>query len=198
MKKNRLFVLGIITMFVAILSLTLVSGTMARYTSTVTGSDTVKVAEWSFDGATLVKDGGTGTIAFNLFDSIIDTKTDATDTDVATGVIAPGTKGSFTFNLANTGEVNATADFSFTVTNTQNIPVKFYKDAAMTQEITAVAGVFTVVEDAALNMGASATPFTLYWQWAFDSGNDNFDTNLGIDGNAEITVTAKVLFEQVD
>ena len=46
MKKNRIFILGIVTMFVAILSLTLVSGTLARYTSSGKGSDSVQVAKW--------------------------------------------------------------------------------------------------------------------------------------------------------
>ena len=196
MRKNRLFILGIFTVMVALVSLSLVSGTWAKYTSTVSGSDTAKVAKWAFDGATLAKDGGTGTVTFNLFDTIKDTA-GATEEDVAADRIAPGTSGTVTFELKNTGEVNAKATFTISVENTEGIPVKFYKDSAMTQEVVLTAGNGTVAADVVLNMGAAAQDFTLYWQWAFE-GDDIADTNLGIDGSAEITVTANVVFVQVD
>ena len=48
MKKNKFFMLGIITVFVAILSLTFVSSTFARYTSQVSGTDSARVAIWKW------------------------------------------------------------------------------------------------------------------------------------------------------
>ena len=39
MKKNKIFTLGLVITFVFVVSLTLVSGTFAKYTSTVTGND---------------------------------------------------------------------------------------------------------------------------------------------------------------
>ena len=200
MRKNRLFILGIFTVMVALVSLSLVSGTWAKYTSTVSGEDTARVAKWAFDGATLAKDGGTGTVTFNLFDTIKDTNLgDESDVAVGTGesIIAPGTSGTVTFELKNTGEVNAKATFTISVENTEEIPVKFYKDSAMTQEVVLTSGNGTVAADVVLNMGTAAQEFTLYWQWAFD-GDEITDTNLGIDGDAEIKVTANVVFVQVD
>ena len=48
MKKNKIFTLGLAIAFVFVLSLTLVSGTFAKYTSTVTGKDSAAVAKWAF------------------------------------------------------------------------------------------------------------------------------------------------------
>ena len=46
MKRNKLFILGICTVMVALVSLSLVSGTWAKYTSTVSGSSAARVAKW--------------------------------------------------------------------------------------------------------------------------------------------------------
>ena len=46
MKKNKLFLLGLFVVFAAVLSLSLVSNTLAKYTSSATGSDTARVAKW--------------------------------------------------------------------------------------------------------------------------------------------------------
>lgn len=46
MKKNKLFLLGLFVVFAAVLSLSLVSNTLAKYTSSDSGSDTARVAKW--------------------------------------------------------------------------------------------------------------------------------------------------------
>lgn len=46
MKKNKLFLLGLFVVFAAVLSLSLVSNTLAKYTSTKQGSDSARVAKW--------------------------------------------------------------------------------------------------------------------------------------------------------
>lgn len=222
MKKNKILVLGLVAAFVAVLSLTLVSGTWAKYTSTVEGSDTARVAKWSFDSADLTNK----TITIDLFKTTIkDSNGTDNETDVATSstekIIAPGTQGTGTFALKNTGEVNAKATVTFTVTNTNNIPVKFYaanpnvaegvtKPNALTG-ITNADGTDTYTltsEEVTLVMGAEATNVTLYWEWPFeavdniettDITEDNaYDTTLGIDGTATITVEVTVVFTQVD
>ena len=46
MKKNKLFLLGLFVVFAAVLSLSLVSNTLAKYTTSESGSDTARVAKW--------------------------------------------------------------------------------------------------------------------------------------------------------
>lgn len=192
MKKNRIFILGIVTMFVAILSLTLVSGTLARYTSIAGSEDTVKVAKWDVKvNGTKLEDpeNSTNTFNFDLFNTIKDTKDGNDETDVVAGLIAPGTQGQFTLALLNASEVNATYSIDYTVTNTANIPIKFSIDDGDSW------GTLEDVTDIAINMNASDS-YTIQWKWAFD-GDDVLDTTLGLD-EATLNVEAVVTFTQVD
>jgi hypothetical protein len=126
MKKQRFFMLGIITVLVAVLSLTFVSSTFAKYTSTVTGSDSARVAKWAWEinDAALAK--GTTELTFNLFDTINDTLApNADETDVADELLAPGTQGQFVLKFDNLSEVNATYAVDWTVTNANSVPLEF-------------------------------------------------------------------------
>lgn len=210
MRKNKLFILGLVATFVAILSLTLVSSTWAKYTSTVTGSDSARVAKWVFqygnqsDNLSQLNLSETQQLTINLFDTILDTDGNQ-ESDVKASVdetiIAPGTKGTGTFVLKNTGEVNAKATITFTVTNTNNIPVKFTNAAG--NELEATEGVYSVGE---VNLQMDSTDgisLTLNWEWPFDNdttsgANDSTDTALGIEGTATLTVTVTVVFTQID
>ena len=201
MKKNRLFVLGIITMFVAILSLTLVSGTMARYTSTVTGSDTVTVAKWAW---TLQDDSNVdlagGTYTFGLFDTIVDTVDGNDDAHVKDDRIAPGTKGQFTIHFNNKSEVTAKVFVSFT-SNEAVLPIVYSLDGTNW-----VGTIAELNDDAEVNgvevaMETGTYEQVIYWMWAFDETSDGWDsqkdTNLGLTPvNHSVTMTVR--FEQVD
>ena len=106
-------------LLVAVLLTTcVISGTFAKYISEKSAEDSARVAKWAFEvnGADIAKTD----MVFNLFDTIVDTKTDAPETDVKDGgvseeIIAPGTKGSFVINLENKSEVNATYAIAFSV-----------------------------------------------------------------------------------
>lgn len=195
MKKNRLFVLGIITMFVAILSLTLVSGTMARYTSTVSGSDTATVAkwQWSYKGSTITN--YSNPVTFGLFDTINDTLNGADEEDVADELIAPGTKGSFELKFKNESEVTGKVSVSFS-SSEEVKPIVYSLDGTN--------WVGTIAElnfaDEVVAMGAELTK-TVYWQWAFEETSDGWtnadDTALGLNP-VDHTVTLTVVFDQVD
>ena len=102
MKKNRILIAGVITAFVALITLSLVSGTWAKYTSKVQGSDTARVAKWSFNynGAALNSE----TITIDLFKDNYDGTVVA-----ANKVVAPGTKGKTKFEIKNMAEVKAKA-----------------------------------------------------------------------------------------
>lgn len=186
MKKNRILIAGVITAFVALITLSLVSGTWAKYTSSVEGSDTARVAKWSFDGANLEAK----TIAFDLFSTSYDETVKSTDK-----VVAPGTKGETTFELKNTGEVKANAQIVLEITNAGGIPLT-YKVDGVEKTVTDGKITFDAVE---LGIGEAAKTITLTWEWPFERTNgDTEDTTLGIAGTATVTVKATVTFTQVD
>lgn len=205
MRKNRLFVLGIITMFIAILSLTLVSGTMARYTSTVSGSDEARVAKWAFG---FTANGGAETaldlttmekVEFNLFDTVceVDGITNELHVKPGTGevIIAPGTGGKFTFKLSNNSEVTATYEVQFAAQETDgDIPLEYSLDGGTWKS-----------DISALNIpateflyGAKTENIVVYWRWAIGDDRNQADTELGIAGKAKVKVTATIIFTQVD
>ncbi len=191
MKKNRILIAGVITAFVALITLSLVSGTWAKYTSSVVGSDTARVAKWSFDGADLE----TKTIAFNLFQTTYGETVKSKD---GKKVVAPGTEGSVKFALKNTGEVAAEAKIVLTITNANNIPVKITYTGVGGAETTvdAKGTIELPVQQLAIEQ-TTATEIIIKWAWPFD-GNDTTDTTLGSAGVAEINVVADVTFTQVD
>lgn len=109
MKKNWFLRIGLISLVLALATTCLLGGTFAKYTTTVSGSDSIQVAKFAFkatdvDGIELENDGA----EINLF---ADAKTDATGT-VRTGeltpgvyrtMFAPGVYGTFSIVLDNTG-----------------------------------------------------------------------------------------------
>lgn len=202
MKKNKVLLLGIITVFVAIFSLTLVSGTWAKYTSTVSGADNAKVAKWEWKVSDLeVKQGMTSTnFEFDLFNTIKDTKTGGDETKVKENLIAPGTSGEFSFNIANLSEVNAKYYITFEVTQegtAPKVPLKFKlnDDADWSDTLTGIA------EGAAvpIAMETGTGSVKVQWQWAFEGaeGTDATDTTIGF-AAPTVTVKATLVMVQVD
>ena len=195
MRKNRLFILGIFTVMVALVSLSLVSGTWAKYTSTVSGSDSARVAkwEWNYKGAKVT----TENVSFDLFGTIYEEDTTSTENHVVSGLIAPGTGGSFAISFENESEVTATMNVTFSQTETSDIPVEFSFDKNF-----ATGTVKTNIADLSwsevLSVNSTAVEKTVYWRWAYNVGNDANDTALGAKGTDTITVSMSVVFTQVD
>lgn len=187
MKKQRFFMLGIITVLVAVLSLTFVSSTFAKYTSTVTGNDSARVAKWAW---TYTPGAEANTIKFDLFNTVLDSDGSAeTDIKNADGtIIAPGTQGSFELKFTNDSEVNAEYSIKFNVENANDIPVEFSTNNAHWGSLSDLSAV--------VNMGEEASQ-TIYWRWVFEGDNAK-DTALGAAATATVKVTATVTWTQVD
>lgn len=174
----------------------LVGGTFAKYTSSATGNDNANVAKWD------IKVGGTNiatndTFTFDLFKTIKDSNGTADETDMSPvdgTIIAPGTRGSFDIVIKNDSQVNATYAIDYTVTNTNNIPVKFSVDGTnWFDDIN-----YLDVRSVAINMGATAT-VTVQWMWEFERiDGDTQDTTLGSAASATLIVSAAVSATQVD
>ena len=216
MKNNsRVEKFAIFVLAVAIIAVILVSGTFAKYTSTASGEDTVKVAKWSIKlNGTQIATASEQTITINLFDTIKDSNLTANETDVNEAgtdkLIAPGTSGNFEIAVLNDSEVNATYTETLTVTNTSNIPVEFSSDGSNWAKPNANGEVDLSVNDETLNMNTTSTK-TLYWRWAYVGSSssqysgtqtDTTDTTLGITAREgtrpELTVTVRVTATQVD
>ena len=173
-----------------------VGGTFAKYTSSATGTDSATVAKWD------IKVGGTNiatndTFTFDLFKTIKDSNGTADETDMSPvdgTIIAPGTRGSFDIVIKNDSQVNATYAIDYTVTNTNNIPVKFSVDGTnWFDDIN-----YLDVRSVAINMGATAT-VTVQWMWEFERiDGDTQDTTLGSAASATLAVSAAVSAIQVD
>lgn len=186
-----------------------IAGTYAKYTSTISGSDTATVAKWAWTINNSVidsaEDAANG-FTFDLFNTITDSDIESAETDVASGVIAPGTSGSFDIEITNGSEVNATYAISLAETNASGIPIEYSSDGTNW-----VSGVNSFnVNATEIDMGDTATT-TVYWRWAFTGAQstnyqstqtDASDTALGFSANSNpapsVQVTATVTVTQVD
>lgn len=194
-KKINLSTITCFIFLLTMIAMTLVAGTYAKYASTASGADTVVVANWSFkvNGEEIAVEGDKKTIDFGLFHTILDSD-GSKETDVKAGVIAPGTSGSFEFNLENTSDVTAQYSIDFDVKNENSIPIEFSLDGAnwskKLNNITAGAETILPIK------GTKAV--TIKWRWVFD-GDSTIDTSLGTKEKAPtITVKATVNAAQVD
>ena len=210
MKKNRITRLAILLLALTMVVLILVSGTYAKYTSTATGTDSVTVAKWSIG---VKSNGGTAkeiavqpetTVEFNLFDTINDTGNAADEEDVSDNLIAPGTAGSFSLQVVNSSEVTAKYGITYTVTNSENVPLKFSTDngAHWSNDLTTLN---TSIDDtnSVIAIGGSSTATTVLWKWDYEDDRDAADTTLGIKGQTAggaptVTVLATITATQVD
>ena len=187
-------VLAVVMMF----TMCFVGGTFAKYTSSGTGTDTATVAKWSFKvGETDI--ATTDTFTFDLFKTIKDSDGINNETEmnpVDGSIIAPGTQGSFDLVLKNESQVTAQYAIDYTVTNNNDIPVKFSVDGGTnwTNDLADVAA----SDSTKLAANSGTTTIKVQWKWDFNGSDDSFDTALGIGGNAVLTVKAEVTATQVD
>lgn len=201
MKKSAIMirvmaVLSVVMMF----TMCFVGGTFAKYTSSGTGTDSARVAKWSFKvgGAEGADIATTDTFTFDLFKTIKDSNGTDNESDMSPvdgSIIAPGTQGSFELVLTNKSEVTAQYAIDYTVTNESNIPVKFSVDGGNTW--TGDLDDVVASDSTKLAANSGTTTITVQWKWDFN-GNDTIDTTLGTAGTATLTVAAAVTATQVD
>ena len=159
--KNRLSKIIAFLVLLAVVAMIFVANTYSKYATNASGSDSVVVAKWSFEvnGEEIAVAGDAKTIAFNLFDTIYDSNGEE-ETDVADGVIAPGTSGEFEFALKNTSDVTAQYAIKLAVDNT-NIPLEFSFDGeGWASDLT------NLIAQDNLEINASKN-VKVMWRWAF-------------------------------
>lgn len=181
-----------------------ISGTLAKYTSSSNGSATATVAKWSVEvnGTDIAKND---TVTFNLFDTVNEADTSTTESNVTAGKIAPGTGGSFELKIDNKSEVDAKYSIALTETNTSNVPIQYSTDKTIwTDSLDTINTAQTDVELAKEN---GTKTVTVYWRWTFDSTTtgahanqtDATDTALGTADTAPaVKIAASFTATQVD
>lgn len=205
-KENKSIAILLLVVMVALI---LVAGTYAKYTSSASGSDIATVAKWSFkvNDTEIAVTGSAPKVTFNLFDTINDTDGQP-ETDVAAGLIAPGTQGAFDLKLKNDAQVTAQYAIDYTVTKSDStLPILFSVDGGTTWT-SDLADV--VASDATkLAIGSAEKTITVQWKWLYETqaengsvtAGDTVDTALGVAGQTTaptIEVTAAVTATQVD
>ncbi len=186
-KDNGNKKLAIIALLLMLISTTVLSGTLAKYTSTSTGTATVSVAQWTdiqFEGESLTS----ANFSFNLADTKIE------NNNVLSTQIAPGDKGSFEVDFGS-AEVAYTYNLSVNDINpsTAGHPaIKFYSDAEMDTLLTDDVNI-------EVNLANAQSGFTktIYWQWEYDGGIDSDDTQDGL-LNQELNFNINISATQKD
>ncbi len=200
---NKKFILRLLMLCLVLTFTTtyMVSGTFAKYTTSITGSDSARVAKFAVKAANFTENNEA---VFDLFNTINDTGDAAAEMDVdvngtgAETVIAPGTAGSFALKLENDSEVSVTYAIDFT-TSLASVPLQFSTDGGTTW-LTDLADIAAAEATTIAKDGADVT-ITVKWEWPFTAkvpNTDSADTDLGLVGTAAPSVEAKVTFTQVD
>lgn len=212
--KTKITILGTLMMAVIITSYS-VSGTYAKYVSEIDLADEARVAKWEIGLETdamktldlfqvsyeYVKNGGNTVVALPN----VDTTTD--------NVVAPGTRGQYTFALTGTIETNYRINVTATGSNTVKTiyegneydPIKFYVseqdnlniddvDAAdlltFDELLTSLNALYSGTADKVYAPGEVNVPsYTIYWKWDFAGADtiDKADTTLGEEIAADTT-----------
>ena len=219
MRKNRMMRLASVLLVCVLLTTSVISGTFAKYTTSVTSSDKARVANWGFER----------TNSMDLTDLFLSSY-DNVNSENGEDVIAPGTWGDTVFNFAydeTNGAEGPEVAYTFTVKvedecaeeikDNVNIlwsldGVEYKTDDAgkswdkMVAAIKAMSG----EEDGSCEYEPNTLPdafstddsnHTIAWRWIFSNsqGNDTYDTNMGNnDVLAKCSIKITITAEQID
>ena len=208
MKKNVMMRVASIMLVLVLLTSSVISGTFAKYTTSVESKDAARVAKWGFEP-----------VAMNLDNLFLSSYTNVVSNN-GDDVIAPGTTGwtsfAFAFDETNGAEgpevaytfgIAVEAKCDDAILNNANIQWKLDDNDwgtwdKMIADITALSGDASGVKQYAPNtlpagFTAADEPHTIAWRWIFSNSaaNDAFDTAMGNDDvlakcSIKITVTA--------
>lgn len=209
--KKKMTVLAVLFLSVAV-SFYSVAGTYAKYTSNTTITDSARVAKWGIEfkdsADSVLTAGSENTVDLFAASYLTESTEDAADaTDVLSSngdkVVAPGTRGSYTFKLTGTPETNFTLAYDTTGStigdNLKNELLFWIDDEEEASAynfdtlLTHLAALSTgdVYKSGDLAATGTKQTHTINWKWVFSDGDDASDTTLGNAATPE-TVTLKV------
>lgn len=180
----------IVMLIITMLALIALSGTYAKYTTTVSNEGSVVVAQWNFGGE--INGSMDESATFNL----ADTMTKSIDAEnLSAGVVAPGTEGEFQVMMysesevateyvltitphQDSGELPENLVFNITDSNGNTTPLELIPAGTDAEAIPAYK------LDGVLSAGDSIEEtLTIDWEWPYESGNDEADTIAGYDAH---------------
>ena len=213
MTKNKMMRIASVLLVAVLLSTCAISGTFAKYTTTVSSEDSARVAKWGFEPVAMDITG--------LFNKVYDAGAADYTVESAVDVIAPGTQGSaqFAFAYDEANGINAPeVDYTFKVETTgsecdttiqENASIQWKLDGGewgtWTDFIAAIEALDGDEDYEAgelpAGFGTSDNTHTVYWRWIFTTGDasDVKDTEMGnADELANVKLVIKITATQID
>lgn len=186
MKRSFTGRLAAVTAVLCLVTMSLTSGTLAKYASEKAGNAVATVAAWKIaftDGADTPNN-----LADNFTLNLKDTAKETANL-VATDKIAPGTTGSFKLAVDGTG-TEVAFDYSIQMdmsgTGLDGAPIKFYSDVDCTTalvETSSGSKIYELKGSVLTNASNKVSAQTVYWKWdstGIGTGTeDERDTALG-------------------
>ena len=163
--KNKVLRISLVILLLAVLTMSIISGTLAKYVETVSGTDTARVAKFAYKAKVGETEFAATPVSINLFNTVNDTELygNSANLNGEAKLVAPGTYGSFDVVVDNTSEVKVNVSFSITETNS-GIPIVYYIDNGTTKTYysgqVAKNTVLTVGSDVATATGAATVTVT--------------------------------------
>ena len=217
MKKNLVFKLGLFCAALVLIATCFVSSAWAKYTTTVSASDSARVAKFDisqkFDGQNF---SNVETAKVNIFDTQFAhiKKTDEYNAN-SEKLIAPGSEGSFEIVITNTNsEVSVDNVFKEVVVSDNGIPLEWSLKvegvsiltngtaAEFKAALEALKYVWTVNGETVSDyetIADNALNIEVEWSWPYhvDVDGDDYDTTLGAAGSALYIVSFNIVSTQV-
>ena len=192
MKKNLVFKLGLFCAALVLIATCFVSSAWAKYTKTVSATDSARVAKFAVN----VKEGSVnfttpaaakidvfGTALENIYkDGSVNKNTEK--------LIAPGSHGEFTIVFENTSEVAVKYTLSGSVNlETEILPqLKWNVGSSEFETLADALAALSVQLEATDGVHAESGSVTIGWSWPYE-GNDAADTE---DGTTPFVITALI------
>lgn len=184
--KKKIAMLAVLVMAV-IASAYSVSGTYAKYITTKTVSDSARVAKWQIDELT----------SMNLFNSSY--LSDAVKSSDGKDVVAPGTSGTYTFQVTGSVETNYRLVLDVKKATDTVGQIVYKLDSNTYNNISDLSAALEALYDGNTIYSAgdiNGTQHTISWEWVFedasDTSKDTTDTALGTAGTAKVELEVEI------
>lgn len=166
MKKSIFGKIGAAAVVLTLVTSSLVGGTFAKYTSSVTATGSAPVAKWAIafkQNDTTIDESQADTQKFSLVDE------NAANVGAADGKIAPGSYGTIKLSIDGAGsEVGYTYTITADVSGLGDIPIAFYlrSEGNSDQKLNPTEGKITIDSDTIEQANVeTAVDKQLYWVW---------------------------------
>lgn len=212
-KKSIAARLGVAAMALTLITTSLSSGTLAKYTETFAGTTTMTVARWNVGATVTMGSGASATTLTSTpvaLGTLYDTATNKKG--VSNGKVAPGMTGGFVIDLTTAkAGVLTEVDTEYAVYidgNSSNFPANFkmYEGSNEANNVfskTKTPGLGYLLKTDTIAAGEgdtskNAVKVNVNWKWPYNetSATDTADVALGKDPGLGATFTVKVVFTQ--